>query len=204
MSPNQKSEIRNHKSAPGFTLIEILLVVVIITMIAGLGGGYCVGSYKRLLVEKTARQLLLMATYARIMAIEQQRPYELQVDAENRGFLLATTEMNQQTGETERVIVRDYYCKPVEFEGDVKFEDLVLTTATGEPLTVADEEQKVVFLPNGSAETAVLQIGDGKSHYTVAVVAATGKATLYSGTVKDIEMASLDLDMQTEMQTNTQ
>jgi prepilin-type N-terminal cleavage/methylation domain-containing protein len=180
----------------GFTLIEILLVVIIVTMIAGLGGGYCVGSYKRLIVEKTARQLLLMATYARIMAIEQQRPYELQIDAGNRGFLLATTDLDRQTGETQLVIVRDYYCRPVEFDGDVKFEDVVLATPTGEPLTDSAEEQKVVFLPNGSAESAVLQIGDGKTHYTVAVVAATGKATLSSGTAQEIDTVSIDLDIQ--------
>ena len=192
-----QSEIRNPKSEiPGFTLIEILLVVGIITMVAGLGGGYCIGTYKRLMVEKTARQLLLMATYARIMAIEQQRPYELLLDAGNKGFLLATTEVNKQTGETERTIVRDYYCRPVEFEGDVKFEDVVLSTMTGESSPGADEEQKVIFLPNGSAESAVLQIGDGKSHYTVAVVAATGKATLSSGTVKEIDTVSIDLDVQ--------
>jgi prepilin-type N-terminal cleavage/methylation domain-containing protein len=187
---SRQSEIR------GFTLIEILLVVVIVTMIAGLGGGYCVGSYKRLIVEKTARQLLLMATYARIMAIEQQRPYELQIDAGNRGFLLATTDLDKQTGETQRVVVRDYYCRPVEFDGDVKFEDVVLATPTGEPLTDSTEEQKVVFLPNGSAESAVLQIGDGKTHYTVAVVAATGKATLSSGTAQEIDTVSIDLDIQ--------
>lgn len=196
MSPNQKSEIRNQKSARGFTLIEILLVVVIVTMIAGLGGGYCIGSYKRLIVEKTARQLLLMATYARIMAIEQQRPYELQMDVGNRGFLLATTEMNEQTGETERVIVKDYYCRPVEFEGDVQFEDVMVSTPTGEPLGDSDPEQKVIFLPNGSAESAVLQIGDGKTHYTVAIVAATGKATLSVGTAQEIDTVSIDLDIQ--------
>jgi prepilin-type N-terminal cleavage/methylation domain-containing protein len=186
----------------GFTLLEILVVVVIITMVAGLGGGYCMGTYKRLVVEKTARQLLLMATYARIMAIEQQRPYELQVRADNTGFLLTTTAVNKETGDSERTIVSDYYCRPVEFDGDVKFEEVVLTTATGESLLGSDEEQKVIFLPNGSAETAVLQIGDGKSHYTVAVVAATGKATLYEGTVKDIEMMSIDLDLETDLQTS--
>jgi Tfp pilus assembly protein FimT len=192
-----QSAIRNRKSAiPGFTLIEILLVVIMVTMIASLGGGYCIGSYKRLMVEKTARQLLLMATYARIMAIEQQRPYELQVDVGNRGFLLATTEMNRQTGDTERVIVKDYYCRPVEFEGDVKFEDVVLSTPTGEPLADSEPEQKVIFLPNGSAESAVLQIGDGKTHYTVAVVAATGKATLSLGTAQEIDSVSIDLDVQ--------
>jgi len=180
----------------GFTLTEILLVVAIIAMVGGLGGGYCIGSYKRLLVEKAARQFLLMAVYARIMAIEQQRPYELQLDAGNKGFLLMTTEMNPDTGLTERTIVKDFYCRPVEFEGDVKFEDVRLETALGGPEASDDMEQKIVFLPSGSAESAVLQIGDGKSHYTIAVVAATGKATLYAGEAKDAKTGSMDLDVQ--------
>jgi len=196
VSSNQKSKTINQRLVRGFTLTEILLVVAIISMIAGLGGGYCIGTYKRLLVEKTARQLLLMATYARIMAIEQQRPYELQIDAGNRGFLLATTQMNPETEQTERIVVKDYYCRPVAFEGDVKFEDILVDTMTGESSEGTDVEQKVVFLPNGSAESAVLQIGDGKSHYAVAIVAATGKATLHSGTAKEIETGSLDLDVQ--------
>jgi len=176
--------------------MEILLVVAILGMVAGLGGGYCIGTYQRLLVEKTARQLLLMATYARIMAIEQQRPYELQLDPGNRGFLLMTVQENPQTGQMERMIVRDFYCRPVEFPGEVKFEQVLLTSMLGETSEGLDLEQKVIFLPNGSAESAVLQIGDGKSRYTVAVVAATGKATLYAGMATDIETVSIDLDLQ--------
>jgi hypothetical protein len=57
-------------------------------------------------------------------------------------------------------------------------------------------EQKVVFLPNGSAESAILQIGDGRNHYTIAVVAATGKATLYAGTAQEVDTVSVDLDIQ--------
>jgi len=173
-------------------------VVAIIAMIAGLGGSYGVGTYKRLLVEKTARQLLVMATYARIMAIEQQRPYELQLDAGNLGFLLMTTEMNPQTGEMERRIVRDFYCRPVKFEGDIQFEDVKVQIATGQTADGTDLEQKIVFLPNGSAESAVLQLGDGKSHYTLAVVAATGKATLYAGTAENVDTVSVDLDLSNE------
>lgn len=196
MSPNQKSKIRNRKSAPGFTLTEILLVVAIIAMVGGLGSGYCVGTYKKLLVEKAARQFLLMARYARIMAIEQQRPYELLIDPNNRGFFLSTAQMDPETGESQRTIVRDFFCKPVQFEGDVKFEDVQLTMyARGAPDDVGPE-QKIVFFPSGSAQSAVFQIGDGKSRYSIAVVAATGKASLYVGVTTEVRTASIDLDLQ--------
>lgn len=188
---------RQHRSAGksrGFTLTEILLVVAIIVVVGGLGGGVYVGSYKRLLVEKAARQFLLTAKYARIAAIEQQRPYELELDEGNRGFMLTTTRWNEETGQTERIMVRNFYCRPVEFEGDVKFEDVRVTTLTADQTTGAEQERKILFMPSGSAQSAVVQIGDGKSHYTVAVVAATGKANLYSGEVGEIKTASVDLD----------
>ena len=187
---------RLSQASRGFTLVEILLVVAMIALIGGLGSGYCVGTYKRLLVEKAARQFLLTARYARIMAIEQQRPYELLIDPNNQGFFLATAEPDPETGDSRKVAVRDYFCKPVEFEGDVGFEDVHLETYLEASSDEAGAEQKIVFWPNGSAESAVLQIGDGKTHYSIALVAATGKANLYPGVTTDIKTASIDLDVQ--------
>jgi len=180
----------------GFTLTEILLVVAIIAMVGGLGSGYCVGTYKKLLVEKAARQFLLMARYARIMAIEQQRSYEVQIDPNNQGFLLATVQTDPQTGESQKTLVRDFFCKPVEFEGDVEFEDVQLLGYAEGSSDESGMESRIVFFPSGSAESAIVQIGDGKTHYSIAVVAATGKASLYLGLTTDVKTASIDLDLE--------
>ena len=51
-----------------------------------------------------------------------------------------------------------------------------------------------MFSPNGSAQTAVVQIGDGKTHYAISISAATGKAKIYFGISEDIEVRIIDLD----------
>jgi prepilin-type N-terminal cleavage/methylation domain-containing protein len=195
MSRNRRS-VRRAGGLGAFTLIELLLVVAVIAVVGSLGGGMYIGTYKRLLVERAARQFLLSAKYARIMAIQHGRPYELRLDGGNKGFAVTTTQWNQQTAAGESVVVRDYYAKPVEFDGDVQFEDVKILTLVAEQVSDVGAEQRIVFLPNGSAESAAIQIGDGKTHYTIAVVAATGKATLRSGPAGEMSMAVVDLDEQ--------
>ena len=189
-------QIRAATRPTGFTITEMLLVVTIIALVGGIGGGMYASTYKRLLVEKAARQFLVMARYARIMAVERQRAYELQLSPE--GFALMTTQLDTETGRNEKTIVRDYYCRPVELAGDVRFEDVRITTMSQAQDALEEEQQVIVFLPNGSSASAVVQIGDGSSHFTVAVLAATGKATLYEGTAENVETGSIDLDLESQ------
>jgi len=189
----QNSKVKANRC--GFTLAEVLVVVVIIGLLTGLGGGIYVGTHKRMLVEKAARDFVLTAQYARIMAIEKQRQYKIQLDLTNNGFFLATTQLDEENGQTEQMIVKDSFCRPVEFEGGVMFEDIRITPIGLQTTTEDDEEeQTIVFLPNGTAQSAVIQIGNGKTHYTVSIFAATGKAKVYLGTSEDVEVGFIDLD----------
>jgi hypothetical protein len=149
-----------------------------------------------MLVEKASRQFLLMARYARIAAIEHQQLYELEFDPD-KGFLLTTTRQSETTGQTEKIGVKNSYCRPVEFEGDVTFEDATVTPLSGEAVAEEGQEQKIAFLPNGTAQSAVVQIGDGKTHYTIAIVASTGRVVLYPGPadkITNVKNTTVDLD----------
>ena len=190
---NNQYKIINNQFEGGFTITELLLVVIIIALIAGAGGGLYVRTHQRALVEKAVREFLLTAQYARVMAIEQQSPYTLQLDAANNRFYLATAQWDAETGQTTQVIVQDYYCRPVEFAGDVKFEDIQIAPTSLETAET-DEGDAIVFLPNGSTSSAVIRIGDDKTHYAISIDAATGKASLYFGEAEEIKASSVDLD----------
>lgn len=183
----------------GFTLVELLVVVAIIAVAGGAGIGLYAGTSERLRVEKAARSFLLTARYARIMAIEKQREYRIQIDSEKAGFALATTEWNESSEQFAETVVRDYYCKPVEFEGAVRFEDVKVVATGVEETQEEDEsaEQAIRFSPDGSAQAVVVQIGDGRRHYTISISAATGKAKITFGELKELaEVGTIDLDVE--------
>ncbi len=190
----KKLELMTKDKQCGFTLIEVMLVVLIISLIAGVGGGIYTGTYKGMLVEKAARNFLLTAKYARVMAIEQQRRYELYLDVSGNRFYLTTMQLDEEAGQAEKIIVRDAYCKPIVFEGDVRFEDIKITPVGLEATDEDEEEQIIVFLPDGTAQLAVIQIGDDRTHYTISISAATGKAKMYYSTVEKVKNSTIDLD----------
>ena len=189
---NTKIKIR--EGGGGFTIIEILLVVVLIGLIGSIGGWLCVGTYKNMLVKKAARDFLLTAKYARILAVERQSPCSIEFGADGKRFALILDELNQETGETEQLTVRDIYSKPVEFGGDVKIEDIQINPVGLEGIFDTDEEGTIVFSPNGTSRSMIIQIGDGKNHYSVRISASTGKVKLYAGKVEDAEVDTVDLD----------
>jgi prepilin-type N-terminal cleavage/methylation domain-containing protein len=178
----------------GFTIAELLMVILIISLIAGVGGGLYVGTYKRMLAEKAARDIVLAAKYARIMAVEQQKPYKMQLDPINNGIQLTLDEISEETEEVEQVVVRDAFFKSVQFGGDVKFEDIKIIPAGSETLTDVEEQTAIVFSPHGTAQTAVIQVGDGKNHYTVQIHAATAKAKMDFGIAKEVKSITIDLE----------
>ncbi|MBN2137338.1 MAG: type II secretion system protein [Sedimentisphaerales bacterium] len=197
---NRKSNIRVEvralpRAGEGFSLIELLVVIAIIAVVGGAGIGLYAGTSGRLQVDKAARDFLLTAKYARIMAIEKQREYRIQLDSANNGFSLVTSEWNEYSEQTEETVVRDYFCKPVEFDEGIIFEDIKVVPTGGEE-DDEEEEQIIRFSPDGSAEAVVVQIGDGRTHYTVSISASTGKAKIVFGAVENTEIGTIDLDTQ--------
>jgi len=180
----------------GFTVAELMVVVVIIVLLASAMGGYYVGTYKRILVESVAKEIMLAAKYARLIAVEKQSSCRLILDEREKSFCLMTKSFGEGTDQTEQAVVSNAYTKPGRLEGDVVFEEVNVASAAGTNTGSRQRQWMVVFRPDGTADTAVIQVGDGKNHYTVYISAATGKAKVEFGVAGDSVIEIVDLDME--------
>jgi len=180
-------------NAYGFTLVEVLVVIALIALIAGVGAGLYKGTYEGLVVKRAARDFYLAAKYARMLAIERQKPCRLILDDEENRYALMMDEMNADSGEIEEQAVRDFYFRPVQLAGNVKFEGINITSAdAGE--NYDEQSRTIVFSPDGTSQAAVIQIGDGKTHYTASVSPATGRVRVQFGQADNLEAQIVDLD----------
>lgn len=180
----------------GFTLVEMILVIILIALIAGVGGGFAAGTYKSLQLKKAARDFLVAAKFARITAIEQQEICAIEMDKNENIFAVLVEHYNEQTGEVEKVAVKNQFSKPEKFPAEVRFEEIQINNL-GVPVVMDESEAtlSILFYPDGTSQASIVQIGDGKDHYTVTINPATGRAKLFSGTADKAETGVVDLNL---------
>jgi Tfp pilus assembly protein FimT len=178
----------------GFTISEVLLVVVIIGLITGAGAGLYVGTFRKMQVEKAAYDFFLAAKYARLMAVEKQSHYKMELDLANNGFYLMTVLWDEEGGQAQQEIVSNLYCKPVEFQGEIVFEAVDIAPSGWETQSDSEQQKTIVFSPNGSAQSSVVQIGDGETHYSISISPATGRAKMFFGTAENVTFGTTDLE----------
>ena len=180
----------------GFTIPEVLLVVLIIGLLTTAGTGLYVGTFRSMQVKKAALDFLLTARYAQIMALERQTQYTMELDMTNQAFLVTTLRWDQTNQEMSVETVSDMYCRPVQFEGEVQFEAVDVAAGVMETQEPRDEYKTIVFSPNGTSQEAAVQIGNGNTHYTISIDAPTGRARMIFGTTENVKVTTTDLDLE--------
>ncbi len=197
------NETRTHSNdRSAFTLVEIMVAIAVISIAASLGGGVYLGSYQRLQVEKAARQLYMTARYARLLALERQQSVHLGLDRRQGRFFLITRK-EDRSGQSKENVIKDAVCRPVELSESIQLEVVDIKTNvytqesgnTGDSEDTPSSEQSVTFRPDGTANAALLQIGNTHCHYTVSVCPITAKVTLTKGTADKVPSTTVDLDL---------
>ena len=190
MTKKNKKSTRQTISA--FTTVELLLVVVLISLLASLSVPAGLKSYKKMLVEKAAKDLYFAAKYARLIAVEKQTECRLMIDSQNNRFCLTLDSENPYTSD-QATVLQNSYTKPTQFDDDIIFEDITIT-----PTGTTDEEQididQIIFRPDGTADSAILPITDGRNIFTVTISAPTAKPKITFGIPENSPFQIVDLD----------
>ncbi|MBN2588839.1 MAG: prepilin-type N-terminal cleavage/methylation domain-containing protein [Sedimentisphaerales bacterium] len=190
---NQKVQLDNRYKR-GFTLVELLVVIIIMTILTGIGVGVFSGASQRLQVQRAASTLLMMAQYARMSAIENQRVYKLYLDNANNEFYLLTTLFDEQNGTAEEILIEDNIVSPVYLEEPITIEDVRILSNDYNSGSSSSNQYIIAFTPDGTSQTSAVQIGDQQSHYTLSVNEVTGKSKLIEGTIDDVKVDTIDID----------
>ena len=197
------------KSFSAFTIVEMLVVVCIIGLMATAVMGLYGGSYKRAQLVKSVKEVLLAAKYARLAAVEKQKECKLYLNAETGSFFVSfgqtDTEVESQDRPEGPAVISNPYSRPGKFPESVKFEEIKISSAslTGAADGKIDqagsegetEKDCIVFTPYGTADNAVIKIGNGKISMLVCVSAATGKAKVIEDVDQPVTTDVIDLDM---------
>ncbi|MCH7917300.1 MAG: prepilin-type N-terminal cleavage/methylation domain-containing protein [Planctomycetes bacterium] len=185
-----------HLPQEGFTLLELLVVLVVLSVATGLGGGLYVGTYQKLLVTRAARGIYTMAQYARVAAIEKQASMRMVFDKEQKRVWLETTQFNLRSETSEQIVVSNPFCRPVQLAPQVDLEAVLVQARRRGGDSESGARQTLTFYPDGTADTAAIQIGNGVTHYSIGISPSTGKARFVKGEAKDLGSTTIDLDAQ--------
>jgi prepilin-type N-terminal cleavage/methylation domain-containing protein len=141
----------------GFTLFELIIVLMIITAMVTIAIPYATRSNKTLKMEEECRNIAEAVKYATDLAINAKRPIRIAVDPKENSYLLemATTMAGQ-----------DY--EPIEdIGGTVRYlgRDIRITDITG--FSIEGRYQRLVFDPTRAWPNASISLSTGDAIKTI-------------------------------------
>ena len=159
----------------GFTLLELLVVILILSVVASIGVLAVKRSLGGIQVRTACRSLVQVMNYARLAAVEERIPYEVRFDTKAASYWLNPL---GEEAETDKNPTR--HLPPARFLPEGVF--LRITTERTED--GEDGEKAVVFHPDGGADLAVIHVGDNQDYiHTLITSPATGQVRDLKGKI---------------------
>ena len=177
--PFSTNEIKeNHLSRAGFTLLEVILVVVLIVIITGVSAPYFAGSLRGSRLRTAARSIERLCQYSHSMAIMKNEVLTLGIDTDTMELFVGTqthSTTNNADGQIDQsVLKRLHYIDSGEEDFSI---DKEFRRYLPEGLVVNDFEKEwndedhlydnfclVRFYPNGQCEWFKLELMDSRDN----------------------------------------
>lgn len=161
-----RNKYGNRPFAGGFTMLEMMIIVVIIGIVAALAVPSFLSSTPRLKARTEARNVLNMMRLARSKAISEGSQYGVFVDTGNNRYFMFKDIINPVAMSYE--VGDSVVTGPFDIPGDV-----IPTSSFSDDV--------VVFMSTGRASESggfTFDISDGGVQYTASVLASTGRSKL--------------------------
>lgn len=168
------------QNSSGFTLVEVILVLVVLVIISGISLPYFSGSFRGSKLRSSARTIDRMARYTRSMAIMREETLTIALNHETMelfmgGVLMAPT--NSADGELDQDVLKrlGYVDDDEEEESETGGIEKEMYRFLPDGLTVRDFEKnwtdedheyealyRIRFYPNGQCEWFALKLEDNR------------------------------------------
>lgn len=191
---NRLFQKQSLKSCRGFTLIEVLVVVLIIGLFTVASGGFFVKTYKAVLFKNNVKDIVNAVGFARLWAVENQRECVFCYDSVNQKMMIALDD-----AEGGKQTLKNQYVKEIELGVDcevVSFEVDAVESEGFDDFAGAG----LSFYPDGSCDRGLIELTNGRENFTLVITAATGNVEVYQCRFEELEITakSVDLDLQSD------
>ena len=176
----------------GFTLVELIVVVAIVSVLAGMIAPRMYNLSGSARLRQSSRRFLATARYARDFAATRRCKCRLTIDTKEQGYTL-TRQKDAEHDPNEFVPLEASLAKPQRLPDGLRFGSLRIEPALPRPQADANADY-IDFDPTGRADAAVVEITDGQGVYSVLVTPYTGYARLVEGSAKELPNDRMDLD----------
>ena len=165
MLPTGTKKTRIKKRA-GFTLVELILVILLLSVITAISSPLFKKTFQNLQVRNAALNMAKIAGFAREMAIIEGANYKLKIDPKSRSFWLTKLVYSPDKSEYKRI-------------GGKQGRKFFLP----KDVRIDSEKKEIIFYPDGRSDKAKINLTDEKQKGYLVLIKGFGSQI----PVEDIE-----------------
>jgi type II secretion system protein H len=166
----------------GFTMIEIMTVVVIVAIMMGVAYPSMRSMNEKNKLRATAREIIALMKYARTEAVMGERRTAIFLDLDKREYWMDLRTPDPKTGEYNPRAKRTQLEQKRDLNKDIWFEEV----STYESNVVKGKLIAVDFYPDGSATPILLTLTNKRgSKMTVELLKSTGLTEVSPGSIEE-------------------